>query len=342
MWIAATLAVGAMGGALGRRLRMPAGAMVGAILCVAVLGILFRQADVPALARPVMQIMGGAYLGHSFRKRDLLLIGSMYKVMAAMVAFMLGMSVLMGYVLAEACGIDLATALFSVAPGGLSDMALVAHELDADMATVSVMQLFRLFSIYLLYPPFFRMLGRGRETVPNPVRLPPPVRGCGGSWKRMAGTLAAASLGGVLLMGAGVPAGGLIGAVLGSGAFNMMTPGGCVPRNLRFWTQVGVGAMIGTRMSSDTLQQLSGLALPVLILTVGLLVMTLCLGLVIRRFSSMDLATALLCATPGGIQEIAMLSEDMSCDTASVLMMHTVRLVSVIAIFPTLILVLTA
>ncbi|WP_322923496.1 AbrB family transcriptional regulator [Paenibacillus campi] len=54
-----------------------------------------------------------------------------------------------------------ATALLSMAPGGMDQMSLIAHEVNADVATVSCYQLFRTLLIFLIVPPLVRaILGR--------------------------------------------------------------------------------------------------------------------------------------------------------------------------------------
>ncbi len=57
-----------------------------------------------------------------------------------------------------------ATALLSMAPGGMDQMGIIAHEVNADVATVSCYQLFRTLLIFLVVPPVVRaVLGRREQ-----------------------------------------------------------------------------------------------------------------------------------------------------------------------------------
>ncbi len=57
-----------------------------------------------------------------------------------------------------------ATALLSMAPGGMDQMGIIAHEVNADVATVSCYQLFRTLLIFLVVPPLVRaVLGRWQQ-----------------------------------------------------------------------------------------------------------------------------------------------------------------------------------
>ena len=55
---------------------------------------------------------------------------------------------------------DPVTALFACAPGGLTDMALIAADLGADSSKVAAMQMMRLVSVIALYPTIIGWLVR--------------------------------------------------------------------------------------------------------------------------------------------------------------------------------------
>jgi uncharacterized protein len=70
----------------------------------------------------------------------------------ALVAF----TYLVGFVLTLVTPASLLTAFLSTAPGGLTEMGIIAITLGADMAFVLSYQLFRVFSILLVAPLFLR------------------------------------------------------------------------------------------------------------------------------------------------------------------------------------------
>ena len=50
------------------------------------------------------------------------------------------------------------TSLLSLAPGGMDQVGILAHEIQADLSMVTGYQLFRLFFIYFVVPPVLRYL----------------------------------------------------------------------------------------------------------------------------------------------------------------------------------------
>ena len=67
----------------------------------------------------------------------------------------------LNYLLAKAFssqGMEFATALFSTAPGGMSDMGLLATEFGGDLVTVAFFQQIRYVGVVVLYPPMIHLL----------------------------------------------------------------------------------------------------------------------------------------------------------------------------------------
>ncbi|GGA23542.1 AbrB family transcriptional regulator [Paenibacillus physcomitrellae] len=53
--------------------------------------------------------------------------------------------------------LSMATSLLSMAPGGMDQMSIMAHEINAELSVVAGYQLFRTFFIFLAVPPLFRL-----------------------------------------------------------------------------------------------------------------------------------------------------------------------------------------
>jgi membrane AbrB-like protein len=70
---------------------------------------------------------------------------------------MIAVSVGLGLLLIYFYHITPSTSLLSLAPGGMDQMALLAHEVHADLSMVTGFQLFRLFFIYFVVPPMLRL-----------------------------------------------------------------------------------------------------------------------------------------------------------------------------------------
>ncbi|NRG45353.1 AbrB family transcriptional regulator, partial [Bacillus sp. CRN 9] len=49
-----------------------------------------------------------------------------------------------------------ATSFLSLSPGGMDQMAIIAHEVGADLSVITGYQLFRLFFIFFAVPPLLK------------------------------------------------------------------------------------------------------------------------------------------------------------------------------------------
>lgn len=58
-----TILVAAIGGFIGRKLKLPAGTIIGAMIAVLLMNIFFDYANVPNPVRPYIRIMAGIYIG---------------------------------------------------------------------------------------------------------------------------------------------------------------------------------------------------------------------------------------------------------------------------------------
>jgi membrane AbrB-like protein len=342
MQVVTTFTIAVICGWVARRIRIPAGAMIGAIVSTAILNTITGYALVPVITRPIMQIAGGILLGHSVSKGNLIMVKSLGKATIILITGLIVLNFTLGILIHYLCDMDLTTSLFATAPGGVSDMALIADELGADTSVVSLMQLFRMFGIYLIFPPVLRMLTKkNRKNVELPSNLlkqeaeieKEPSRQ---KDKNLLLTVLSGIVGGLLLIHWKVPAGGLVGSVLASGLYNIITERGYVSGRVRFPIQVGVGALIGAQMTKESLSSFEALVIPILIMLVGLLLFTFIFGVLMNRSTMLDFSTCLLALTPGGIQETSLLADELGCDTATVIVMHTIRLVVVICAFPSL------
>lgn len=333
-----TLLTALFGSWIAKKCRVPGGAMTGAILAVAVLNCTAGKASVPAGTKACMQVMGGALLGHGISRNDLKKMRSIIKAAVVLVSAMFLLNVTTGVGVFQLTDMNLATALLATAPGGVSDMALIAEDLGADMQIVSILQLFRMFGIYLIFPPVLRYAQKKgciiRETMPASGQKKEML--VGGKGKRCMLTLLAAFGGGYLLERLGMPAGFMVGSVAACAALNIWKGWGYIPKDWRFFIQSVTGAVIGCQMTKESLVLLRELILPVLCMISGMLLFTFLFGRIMAKVAELDYQTSLFCLTPGGIQETSLLAADMGCDVSAVIVMHTIRLVVVICFFPML------
>ena len=159
------------------------------------------------------------------------------------------------------------------------------------------------------------------------------------------------------LVGAGVltllrvPAGALIGSVLGAMAVNKIrdsvsrgaTTGASpraarsLPRGIRVIGQVLLGVLAGARLDQDTLSTLIRSLLPVVAAVVLMLAASLVLARYLVRHRDVDPLTAVMAAAPGGISELAITAQQQGARMHVVLTVHLFRvLVVVLLVLPAL------
>ncbi len=153
-----TVAVAIAGGLLLASVGMPAGAMIGAMLATAALGILSGKSLFPKGLRPVIQISVGSFLGTRMTSESLLSLRELLVPALIMLVGLIAASLLFGYVIHKITKLPIATCFMASTPGGLAEMSLIAEELGCDAPKIAVMHTFRLVMVILLFPTLLRIL----------------------------------------------------------------------------------------------------------------------------------------------------------------------------------------
>lgn len=345
-----TLIIGAVGGLIALRFKIPAGAMVGSMLAVAIYNVITGQAFMPQDVRIITQIIAGAFIGTGIRYKDVIDIRKMIKPAAYMVSSMIILDLLMGYVMYLLTGIDLITALFACAPGGVVDMSLISSDLGADSSKVAILQLVRLMSVMIIFPPLMKLISvnfskdennklkntgdmcavSAEKTAKDDKNKPIGKE----NWANLALTLVIGLIAGYIGYMLKIPAGTMTFSMAAVGALNVFTSRGYMPINLRRATQIFAGVLIGERMTYTDIISLKDVMLPAFILLVGIIVVNLCIGFLINRISGIELITSLLASAPGGLSDMALIAKDLGGDGPKVAILQLARYVCVIAIFP--------
>ncbi|WP_308634876.1 AbrB family transcriptional regulator [Paenibacillus silvisoli] len=144
---------------LGNRVRFPTAYLLGPALITAIMQLSgLHGPALPSLLIDAAQLMIGAYVGLLLKPQQLtdkvrtisLAVGSGALLLAGSWGF--------AALLTQLHAVSVPTALLSLAPGGMDQMGIIAHEIDADLSMVAGYQLFRTFFIFFAVPPLLRML----------------------------------------------------------------------------------------------------------------------------------------------------------------------------------------
>ncbi len=344
--LAALSAIGYGGYRLFKRLQLPSAALLGSMVVFGVLGL--AGVALPFPVGPVSfasKILSGIVVGQRIDRRTLGFMRSLWlPALVASFSLVIG-SMVTGYLLYAVSGgqLDLITSVVSSSAGGISEMSIFAMSVGADVGIVAFFQTIRVFSVAFFMPAGARFWlkrmspqerqdlasqGKGSlqgEKLPRygPVGLALLVLVC--------------CLVGWCLDAMTVPAGVLIGAILGAAGMNLsLGRGFSCPNWVKVSAQIGLSMVIGRNLTPRTLQLILSLFLPLCVSLSFLQAWSFVLGVALRRVSGWDPVTCLMASCPGGLSQVVFLAEDMGADSIKVSVMHTVRMVSIVVFVPLL------
>lgn len=327
-----TVAAGIGGAWLAKKWKMPSAYMLGAMFAVAAFSILTGLASYPVFMKNFTQAVSGTFIGAGIRKKDLLLLRRMVVPAVVNVVSLLLFSLSMAVVLAKVTGFSFATAAFATAPGGLVDMAIVSLDMGADTAIVSVMQTVRLFSIIGLFPSIFAfVLSKQEGAEPHLEEAIPVVETKKGS---IGATAMVGTMGGIVGYFLGMPAGPLIFSMFFVGAQNITTKSAVMPVQVKQIAQISAGTLIGSTIHAEAILALRHAVLPTILMVVGYILFVMVLGQLFYRTGQLSLSTALFACAPGGASDLSLLAIDYGANAAIVSLMQTIRMITVIALYP--------
>lgn len=142
---------------------------------------------------------------------------------------------------------------------------------------------------------------------------------------------------GSLFLRLAVPGGMIVGSIIGVSLLNILTGTAMMPHQAKLIAQIIAGAYIGVTVETDSLKRFRRIRGIAIVILVGMLIQNLVSGILIYRFSSLDLITSLMSAVPGGMSNIPIISAEMGADVSKVAVMQFVRLLAGIGLFPVII-----
>lgn len=344
-----------LGGALLKKLKIPMGEILGAVFAVILLNLLTPLALFPSACKTLVQFVLGAVVASRIGKEDVLGIKKMLLPFLLLISGLAVYTVICASIMYSATDFDIPTALLCSAPGGMSDMAMIAQDFGASSNYVSAVHVLRSLSIFVFSPILYRGVIRFGKSERAPSFIRDAVNGYGIETPHIqkiektdvsnkalatARTIIIAAVGGTIFKQLGVPAGAMIGAIVSTVIANLTLGGTYVPSKLKRYTRIGVGCYIGVRLERDFLLNLDTLIFPVLLVVCGIMLFTVIMALTISHIFKFDLITSMLMCIPGGITEVSVIAEEFGVDQTKIMCVHSMRLICVVSLFPNLIFLL--
>lgn len=141
-------------------------------------------------------------------------------------------------------------------------------------------------------------------------------------------TLAVATAGGMTLTALGIPAGLVMGSLLGVAAAALAGRPMMVPEALMRVISVLVGISLGAAVSPETLQGLATFPLSIAVLAVSTLCLIAATSSYLHFVHGWDRQSALLGASPGALAQVMVLSAEYKADMRAIAIVQTMRVVA--------------
>lgn len=149
------------GGIVASYLRVPAGWLVGPMLCSAALHFTgMTSATPPIVAVCAAQVAVGASLGIRFREFDLASMGRTGVAALSLTAILLVLALGCSWLIHTISGLPMSDLFLAYSPGGFTEMSLVGLSIGSDTAFVSAHHMIRISLIAAFAPAIFRIIKR--------------------------------------------------------------------------------------------------------------------------------------------------------------------------------------
>lgn len=331
MNILITVLIGAALGFLFLKLKIPGGMMFGTILGVATFNIVTGNAYLWPATKVVAQAFTGAYLGSTMTRDDLKklpkVVGPYLVVMTGF--FILNLSV--GLLIYHTTEFDLLTGFLCAMPGGISDTSLIAIDMGADSAAVTVMQFVRMIVGLGCIPSIVALANRTQRGNSAPRKTAQKENAPILSFLP---ALLLATVAGFLGKRTGIPAGALVFSLIIVSALRIAGKVPSMPFYLRRIAQIISGCCIGATITAEKLRPLPQLAVPAIVICVAYLLLCVFGGRFISKKFGIEPIEAMLFLSPAGVADMVLVAADLGITSTNLAVLQVCRLTAVTVIFP--------
>nr|WP_295747052.1 AbrB family transcriptional regulator [uncultured Oscillibacter sp.] len=334
-----TLLIGAAGAWALYKLRVPAGAMAGAILLVGIFQIATGYGYFPRFVKTCVQAVAGGFVGQRISRSDLKELRSIGKPSLQLFGGIVFLTFCTGLLIHHTAPVDTATALLSSMPGGMTDVALISADVGADPAQSTALQLVRYLIAILILPQLDARIC-ARFAPEKQSRDAGDLPGGGRKLrdgKHMAITLAIVALAGALGKLSGFPAGAMVLPMFAVAAYNIRSGEAYLPKGMKLAAQCLAGVNIGVTITLADILHFRELALPAVMVAVNCVAVNYVLGFLLYKTNDLDLPTSLFASVPAGMSDMALVSLEQGGEAPKVAVLQLVRYLCAMAFMPAMI-----
>lgn len=333
-----TLLISIAGGLLFRLSHLPLPWLLGSLTAVMIWSLAVKRNTCwPVELRNSGLIILGYMLGISFTVETLHQIIRQLPAMMLATSSTIIFSLLVGCIVCRRTGISLATSVIGSVPGGLTQMVVLSEEIaDTDLTVVTFMQTIRLLATVFIVP-FIVIHGMaasggqaaaaaGAPAVYHSV-IHTPWNGILYALTVLAAAWAAVKV--------SLPTPFLLGPLIGAAAPALAGfPAPNTPSILVIISQLCIGAYLGLSIKPASLENWKKLLPVALMGSIAVVFFSLGVGFLLTRMHSLDLTSAFLGTSPGGMGEMGLTAVLVGANVSLVTAYQMFRLLFILFVMP--------
>lgn len=320
----------------------PASRIIGPIFFVALVQLTGVTFVLPSIFQIVFSILFGVYLGLRFDRNAMRQLQRLIVPSIAISVVYLLLTIGYGSLLTKLSGMDRDTSFLSVIPGGIAETGVLAVSFGANLAQVTAFQLLRFLSIVMVVPLLTKhVIVRLLKLEPTEKAIEPVLKTVPENqlpkhsyfWLFGVGVVGA-----MFFKWIHFPAALLLGATFSVSATRLIfkTPFRTPPKRIYDIAQIGMGAVIGTSFTQESMKVVASLWGPLLMMTVLIISSSLLIGFLFSKIFKLDYVTSLMSVLPGGLSTMIVLAEDFDSDVVTISTLQLARLLTAVMVIPIL------
>lgn len=314
------LAIAVLGALLAKAAAFPLPYLLGPLIACGIAAIAGAPVRALPYGRELGQVAVGLAIGLRFVPVVLIAVTKLLPLMAVATALMIVATMLAAIMIRRLADIDGRTAFFATAAAGLAEMAVIAHQKNADGDIVAVVHLIRVTAIVTTVPFLVTIFGNDGGIQPLAVPLSVDL------WP-LVGLFAVAALAAFWARKLNLPntwllVPAIIAAIvagLGFGPFS-------VPSLVLTIAQIVIGCWLGCRFRRSLLGRLSRVTMSALVTTLFLLTAATGIAALLSYATGLPFVTGLLAVAPAGVAEMVLTATAMHLDTTIVTAFQITRI----------------
>jgi len=349
MNIILTLLVATAGAFVANKIKTPAPYMIGPLVAVGIFNVFTNLAYMPMEIKPFAQMITGIYIGKNLTKKDVKSLKDLFAPVIVLVLGYMCFTTITGIVIHFLYDVDYATAFLICVPGGIVDTSLMSYDLGGNPAMVSLIQTFRLSTVFIIFPPIINAMAKKHPVVKKEAiadfedketkldQIIPDKEAV-----KQIFTVCVAVTGGMIGYVLDLPAGPLSMSMIFTAIMNINSHRIGLPIKYRRMAQIVSGCIIGSGIAMETILSIKDMILPALTVMAGYVIANFLISKAMALTNKIDRISAMFSTTPGGASEMALIASDVGGDTPRIAVLQVCRLISALTVYPYFIKLLVA